>query len=291
MILAVLIDGDGRPVCTEMWPGNTADVGSLIPAVDRLQRRFRINRVCVVADRGMISDDRRTRGARAALRFGRSERADKLVQQLVFDDPAPFVPFVVSKRGNEVDYEAKAVMLAGRRYIVCRKPRSDEEGRRRPRRHRRRAGEAVEEGRQEPHRQTRVFAASSPSPRATAFPSIAPGRGGRQVRRRVRAAHQRLAVAVGGDARLQTIMDRGASVPSVRSRSGSPSRPTPARKQAPDRCAGSRQPSPRRGRARRARGPCRQIAPPSAKAAPTDVFLRKYMAGNRDEVSTALPYT
>ena len=34
---------------------NTADVTSLIPAIDRLQRRFRINRVCVVADRGMIS--------------------------------------------------------------------------------------------------------------------------------------------------------------------------------------------------------------------------------------------
>ena len=26
MILAVVIDGDGRPVCSEMWPGNTADV-------------------------------------------------------------------------------------------------------------------------------------------------------------------------------------------------------------------------------------------------------------------------
>ena len=31
MILAVLLDGDGGPVCTEMWPGNTADVGSLVP--------------------------------------------------------------------------------------------------------------------------------------------------------------------------------------------------------------------------------------------------------------------
>jgi hypothetical protein len=36
MILAVLLDGDGRPVCTEMWPGNTADTGSLVPVVDRL---------------------------------------------------------------------------------------------------------------------------------------------------------------------------------------------------------------------------------------------------------------
>ena len=45
MILAVRLDGDGRPVCTEMWPGNTADVTSLIPAVDRLRKRFSINRV------------------------------------------------------------------------------------------------------------------------------------------------------------------------------------------------------------------------------------------------------
>jgi transposase len=42
MILAVLLDGDGRPVCTEMWPGNTADVGSLVPVVDRLRKRFSI---------------------------------------------------------------------------------------------------------------------------------------------------------------------------------------------------------------------------------------------------------
>ena len=55
MILAVLLDGDGRPVCTEMWPGNTADAGCLIPVVDRLRKRFSVRRVCLVADRGMIS--------------------------------------------------------------------------------------------------------------------------------------------------------------------------------------------------------------------------------------------
>ena len=35
--------------------GNTADVTSLLPVVDRLRKRFSIGRVCVVADRGMIS--------------------------------------------------------------------------------------------------------------------------------------------------------------------------------------------------------------------------------------------
>ena len=122
MILAVLLDGDGRPVCTEMWPGNTADVTSLIPAIDRLQRRFRINRVCVVADRGMISAETiaELEARRLLYVLGVRERTDKLVRELVLDDPAPFVPFVLMKPRREVDYEAKAVTLAGRRYIVCR---------------------------------------------------------------------------------------------------------------------------------------------------------------------------
>lgn len=39
----------------EMWPGNTADVKTLIPVMDRLRKRFSVSNVCVVADRGMIS--------------------------------------------------------------------------------------------------------------------------------------------------------------------------------------------------------------------------------------------
>ena len=57
MILGLVVDGDGRPICTEMWPGNTADVTTLLPVIDRLRSRFHIGRVCVVADRGMISAD------------------------------------------------------------------------------------------------------------------------------------------------------------------------------------------------------------------------------------------
>jgi len=34
-------------------------------------------------------------------------RSDKLVRELVLDDPAPFVPLPMSKRGKQVDYEAK----------------------------------------------------------------------------------------------------------------------------------------------------------------------------------------
>ena len=56
MVVGMVLSGEGRPVCCEMWPGNTTDVKTLLPVVERLRQRFGITQVCVVADRGMISD-------------------------------------------------------------------------------------------------------------------------------------------------------------------------------------------------------------------------------------------
>ncbi len=56
MVVGMVLSGDGRPVCCEFWPGNTADVKTLLPVVKRLRGRFGIEQVCVVSDRGMISD-------------------------------------------------------------------------------------------------------------------------------------------------------------------------------------------------------------------------------------------
>jgi len=55
MVVGAIIDDKGKPVCCEMWPGNTTDVKTLIPVTDRIRKRFGISSFCVVADRGMIS--------------------------------------------------------------------------------------------------------------------------------------------------------------------------------------------------------------------------------------------
>ena len=55
MVVGIVLDQNGNPVCSELWPGNSADVKSLVPIVDRLKSRFGIGSVCIVADRGMIS--------------------------------------------------------------------------------------------------------------------------------------------------------------------------------------------------------------------------------------------
>jgi hypothetical protein len=57
MVVGVVLDNRGFPVFCEMWPGNTADVSSLLPVASRLRKRFGIEKMCVVADRGMVSQD------------------------------------------------------------------------------------------------------------------------------------------------------------------------------------------------------------------------------------------
>src|SRR6202521_4362170 len=105
-----------------MSPGNTADVTTPIPAIDRLRQRFALERMCVVADRGMISAEAvaELEARRLLYILGVRERSDKLVHELVLDQPSPSALLMMKKRGKEIDYEAKTVMVAGRRYIVCR---------------------------------------------------------------------------------------------------------------------------------------------------------------------------
>ena len=56
MVVGMVLDSNGRPICCEMWPGNTADAKTLVPVASRLQQRFGVTSVAIVADRGMVSN-------------------------------------------------------------------------------------------------------------------------------------------------------------------------------------------------------------------------------------------
>lgn len=122
MILGLVVDGDGRPICTEMWPGNTADVTTLLPVVDRLRSRFGIGRVCVVADRGMISAQTIAGLEERKLEYvlGARERSDAIVKKIVLENDDPFVPLLVERKVGETQLFVKQVKIEGKRYIVCR---------------------------------------------------------------------------------------------------------------------------------------------------------------------------
>lgn len=122
MILALVIDTEGRPICTEMVPGNTADAGVLLPVVDRLRDRFGITRACVVADRGMISAATIAALEGQGLEYilGARERSSKVIRDLVLEDSAPMVPLVLDRQRGETQLWVKEVRVGKDRYIVSR---------------------------------------------------------------------------------------------------------------------------------------------------------------------------
>ena len=55
IVYGLLTDADGRPLATEVYPGNTGDPTTVPDQVEKLQKRFGLERVVLVGDRGMLT--------------------------------------------------------------------------------------------------------------------------------------------------------------------------------------------------------------------------------------------
>jgi transposase len=121
-VLGIVLDGDDRPIASFLWPGNTADVTSLLPVVERLRTRFGISQACVVADRGMVSAATIAALERQGIGYilGVRERSTSEVCGAVLDDDGVAVPLTIPRQKGETDLAIKDVKIAGRRYVVCR---------------------------------------------------------------------------------------------------------------------------------------------------------------------------
>jgi len=123
MIAGVVLDSKGNPICCEMWPGNTADVKSLIPVVERMKMRFAIGRFCIVSDRGMISQETMAYLEKEHIPYilGARMRQIKEVKEGVLSRAGRYrevYPEGVSSK-DPSPLKVKEVIVDDRRYIVC----------------------------------------------------------------------------------------------------------------------------------------------------------------------------
>jgi hypothetical protein len=125
MVVGLVLDLHGWPLCCELWPGNTADVTTLLPVVNRLRQRFRVRRVCLVADRGMISA-----GTIKALEsdeldcdyiLGARMRSVKEVSERVLADRGRYQEITPERKTakDPSPLKVKEVLIDDRRYVVC----------------------------------------------------------------------------------------------------------------------------------------------------------------------------
>ena len=124
MVVGVVINDEGRPICCEMWPGNTTDVKTLVTITQGLRQRFQIQRFCIVADRGMISaENLKYLEAQNTIAYilGTRMRKDKEVREQVLTCGGRYqeVHPLGSKTKDPSPLKVKEVRHMGHRYIVC----------------------------------------------------------------------------------------------------------------------------------------------------------------------------
>jgi transposase len=123
MVVGAIIDDRGKPICCEMWPGNTTDVKTLIPVTDRISKRFGIHSFCIVADRGMISAEtiKELEDRNIAYILGARMRSVKKIKRDVLSRGGRYSEVypegVTSKDPSPL--KVKQVLHNEKRYIVC----------------------------------------------------------------------------------------------------------------------------------------------------------------------------
>lgn len=116
VVIGVLMTKDGFPVAHQVFPGNTADIDTFKLALEDIQKRFNIDRVIVVADRGMISNELIKEIEKAGLSyiFGIKMRRSKKVEA-VLKQPGDYLKVEENLKVKEVQYK-------GERYVICFNP-------------------------------------------------------------------------------------------------------------------------------------------------------------------------
>jgi len=117
LVLAVAVDRQGWPVSWEVFPGNTADHNAFEAMIQKMRQRFRIRRIIIVADRGMISQRaikqlEGPEGAPYGYILGCRMRKQKEVKQAVLSRGGRY-----AEVGPKL--KVKEVWVKQRRYIVC----------------------------------------------------------------------------------------------------------------------------------------------------------------------------
>jgi transposase len=125
MVVGLALDLHGWPLCCELWPGNTADVTTLLPVVNRLRQKFRVRRVSIVADRGMISASTiatlESKELDCDYILGARMRSVKEISERVLTDRGRYEEITPERKASKdpSPLKVKEVTIGDRRYVVC----------------------------------------------------------------------------------------------------------------------------------------------------------------------------
>jgi len=118
LVIGLMCAADGRPVAVEVFAGSTADPVTLSAQIDKLKRRFHLQRVVMVGDRGVLTSARIEQTLRpAGLDWITALRAPAIKQLAA--EGGPLQPSLFDDRDMA---EITSPDYPGERLVVCKNP-------------------------------------------------------------------------------------------------------------------------------------------------------------------------
>ena len=124
--MGLLLDKQGFPISYNLFPGNTSEKETLIPEIHNIKRRHNIDKVIVVADRGLNCSDNMIKMAgidldkenRDGYIYGQSVRgADQEFKNWILSDGYR-IDKIIDEDGNEIIFKHKSRIYPKKMYIT-----------------------------------------------------------------------------------------------------------------------------------------------------------------------------
>lgn len=124
--MGLLLDKQGFPISYNLFPGNTSEKETLIPEIKKIKRRHNIDKVIVVADRGLNCSDNMIKTAgidldkkdRDGYVYGQSVRgADQEFKDWILSGNYK-VDKIIDDDGNEIIFKHKSRIYPKKMYIT-----------------------------------------------------------------------------------------------------------------------------------------------------------------------------
>jgi transposase len=116
-LLSFVLSRDGLPISHEILPGSTPDINTVIDAMNKLKKRFKIGRCIFVGDRGMVSQEKLNKLKALGYDYIVGVRLNqwKEVKEQVLTTPGRFTEI-------KDNMYVKETYVNDKRYLICYNP-------------------------------------------------------------------------------------------------------------------------------------------------------------------------
>ena len=124
--MGLLLDKQGFPISYNLFPGSTPEKETLVPEIKKIKRRHNIDKIIVVADRGLNCSDNMVKTAgidldkknRDGYVYGQSVRgADQEFKEWILKDDY-IIDKIIDEDGNEIIFKHKSRVYPKKMYIT-----------------------------------------------------------------------------------------------------------------------------------------------------------------------------